>query len=40
MIATFQSRVLKGQSMTEEPETFNLAAKQAERNKKFNMRRR
>jgi|GEM_PF-4742166 len=40
MIASFQSRVLKGQSTTEEPETFNLAAKQAERNKKFNMRRR
>ena len=40
MIASFPSLGLKGQSIPEEPETFNLAAKQAERNKRCNMRRR
>lgn len=40
MIASHQTKELKGHSMAEGGQEFNLAAKQAERNKRFNQRRR
>jgi hypothetical protein len=40
MIASHQTKELKGHSMAEGGQEFNLAAKQAERNRKFNQRRR
>jgi hypothetical protein len=40
MIASHQTKELKGHSMAEGGQEFNLAAMQAERNRKFNQRRR
>lgn len=40
MIVHYQTKELKGHAMADGEQEFNLAAKQAERNRKFNQRRR